>query len=822
MNVQPDLPPSQIDYILVTTRWSSSTRNCITQWGLPIKAHGKKFDHAIVTMFYKLKFRTMRTSRKKEFKSLLQPQVSQAHEDSLEKELNKSERPNQPDQAWDRFSTAMQKAQETLPETKPETRRKWETSSNTLKLVQKRKDNWEKMEEEEKKTLNKEISRSARNDYRTHISNLVTDLEAAESTGKTTQVFKIAKQLSTRGRGNNNCQPSQDNEGNPITSTSQQLEAWACFLEKKFSARPDEPVVNLQSQPDEVEVLDISMQEVKLCVSQLKSGKAPGPDRVPIEQYKNNNTAITELHHVLLQMWREEQIPEDFVLGEMLNLYKRKDKNNRANYRSLGLMNHGYKVFSKVLLMRIIPFIDPKLSDMQSGFRKSRGCQDNILILTMTVNHLLQNCEEHLDSLGIITYIDFVAAFDSILHSYLFNALKAYGVPSKYLRLIAAIYNSAAVQVRIQEKNGERCLSRKVLIRRGALQGDIPASEYFLVALDKLLKDHGGSPNVGIQVTPNLKLEDLEYADDAGLADVNNTVASNRITNLDEKAETEAGMSISVPKTKVQHIQKRPKVSATTEKDINDLPPEYAFKFICAACNRSFPTKHGLAVHRGRWCKGKRKKKQPSRRGTVADRVIQRRKVDEYQKSLPKVKLHNEYLENVFSFEYLGAEMAADGDPLITIQHRCDKAWNCFSNYRTVLTTTKLPVSLRLRLYSTIVVTKMTYGSSAWMFTKEMKKKLNGVNSKMLSQITKRSIHDEARQPSFHVVNYVLERRRSYLGHILRMEEDRALRRFLLELSPSEKPFIPGSLLADTSYDTVEEIVNAAADRDTWRAARRQ
>jgi hypothetical protein len=260
------------------------------------------------------------------------------------------------------------------------------------------------MNEEENKSLNKEISRSARDDYRTHISILITDIEEAESTGKTTQMFKIAKQLSTRSRGNNNCQPSQDNEGNPITSTEQQLEAWACFLEKKFSARSDELDVNLQNHPGEVKVPDINIHEVKLCVSQLKSGKAPGPDAVPIEQYKNNSTAITEIHRTLLLMWREELIPEDFVLGEMLNFYKKKNKNDRANYRALGLLNHSYKIFSKVLLMRIIPFIDPKLSDMQSGFRKSRGCQDNIIILSMTVDHLLRNCDKHLDSYGIITY----------------------------------------------------------------------------------------------------------------------------------------------------------------------------------------------------------------------------------------------------------------------------------------------------------------------------------------------------------------------------------------------------------------------------------
>ena len=81
----------------------------------------------------------------------------------------------------------------------------------------------------------------------------------------------------------------------------------------------------------------------------------------------------------------------------------------------------------------------------------------------------------------------------------------------------------------------------------------------------------------------------MEYADDAGLADTDTITASRRITHLDEKVNAQSGMCISVPKTKVQHIQHRPKVSATSEQDINDLPPELAFKFKCEACDRLFP-----------------------------------------------------------------------------------------------------------------------------------------------------------------------------------------------------------------------------------------
>ena len=58
----------------------------------------------------------------------------------------------------------------------------------------------------------------------------------------------------------------------------------------------------------------------------------------------------------------------------------------------------------------------------------------------------------------------------------------------------------------------------------------------------------------------------------------------------------------------------------------------------------------------------------------------------------------------------------------------------------------------------------------------------------------------------------------------LRMDKSRAVRRYLLELSPSKAPFIPGSLIDSTplwitvrkkeekQFRTVEEMITADAD----------
>ena len=66
-------------------------------------------------------------------------------------------------------------------------------------------------------------------------------------------------------------------------------------------------------------------------------------------------------------------------------------------------------------------------------------------------------------------------------------------------------------------------------------------------------------------------------------------------------------------------------------------------------------------------------------------------------------------------------------------------------------------------------------------------------------------------------VCHVLDRRWVYLGHILRLDQHRALKKFLIELSLKEQPFFEVSLFADTNIRSIDEMLEAAANRKLWR-----
>ena len=129
----------------------------------------------------------------------------------------------------------------------------------------------------------------------------------------------------------------------------------------------------------------------------------------------------------------------------------------------------------------------------------------------------------------------------------------------------------------------------------------------------------------------------------------------------------------------------------------------------------------------------------------------------------------------------------------------------------------QLPIPMRCRLFNSLVSSTMSYGCEAWKLTIPVKRMVNSVNSKMLSLITKRSIHEEAKKPTINVVESIKQRRVEYLSHILRMDRDRTLRCFLTELQPQQAPYKQGSLMSEVPFRTLEEMVEAAQDRDKWK-----
>ena len=406
---------------------------------------------------------------------------------------------------------------------------------------------------------------------------------------------------------------------------------------------------------------------------------------------------------------------------------------------------------------------------------------------------------------AIVTFIDYKAAFDTESQLFLDKALSSADVSIKVRRVIQSIFRAASGCVRIGNSTSET-----FNIARGVLQGDIFSPVAFIAGLWKIFATHD-IPDAGITVgvAPNqVTIRALEYADDAGFLDDGIDMSSARLTSVSRGSREEAAMVISVPKTKAMHIHKTVSVSDTTEDEILALKLPYK----CPECERSFPTKRGMNIHLKRWCDGSNS--QRSRKGSLADKAVQLSKRKVAENARPHVTIEGDRIDNVHSFVYLGSKAQCDGDSSSDVQYRMNIAQAEFSSLSKLWNDHRPPLSMKINLYRRAVCSTLTHASEAWDFTEDVVRTVNGFNSRCLHIITGKSYRETATNPEFDLVKAIRKRRLRYLGHILRMDSQRLVRRTLLAYVNPVPP--PGSLLDDCKGKSIASLVQLAADRKKW------
>ncbi len=123
----------------------------------------------------------------------------------------------------------------------------------------------------------------------------------------------------------------------------------------------------------------------------MKNGKAPGEDGVFLEMFKVDEDRLPLVLVKLFNKIKESgMLPSEWKKGVIVKIPKKGDLSNCGNWRGITLSPTALKIFCKVLLNRMEPVLDGILREEQAGFRKGRGCNDQIFV----VRHLMQQVNE--------------------------------------------------------------------------------------------------------------------------------------------------------------------------------------------------------------------------------------------------------------------------------------------------------------------------------------------------------------------------------------------------------------------------------------------
>lgn len=152
--------------------------------------------------------------------------------------------------------------------------------------------------------------------------------------------------------------------------------------------------------------MSIDRSEIEDVIKRENCSKVPGVDDFRVEELQAVTRGLgTE---VLLRLFREvrhhEVVCMEWKLSFIIPIYRKKDKLDCQNYKSISFLCHSSKIFSSITLQRIKGKTEEILAEGQYKFRANRNAIDQMFPL----RQLTEKCEKFGKG------IDFRKAFDSI------------------------------------------------------------------------------------------------------------------------------------------------------------------------------------------------------------------------------------------------------------------------------------------------------------------------------------------------------------------------------------------------------------------------
>ena len=288
---------------------------------------------------------------------------------------------------------------------------------------------------------------------------------------------------------------------------------------------------------------NITVEEIKAVLGDMKPDKTPGIDGIPVEFYK---VFWKDIGHFLVR-----SIQSAYRSGELSITQKRgiitcipkgdKPREFLKNWRPITLLTADYKIITSVLAKRMKTVLNNIIGPDQRGFLKDRYIEDN----TRLIYDLVQYCKDNRMD-GLLLLIDFEKAFDSIEWSYITEILNRYNFGKDIIKWFNIVYKDAQSCV---INNGK--YSKFFTLGRGCRQGD-PWSPYiFILSIEPLaqyIKQHGHITGITFG---NKQVKIGQYADDTFLVLDGSEQSISKSIETFKHFKKVSGLSINVDKTQI-------------------------------------------------------------------------------------------------------------------------------------------------------------------------------------------------------------------------------------------------------------------------------
>ncbi|KAK3526709.1 hypothetical protein QTP70_032071 [Hemibagrus guttatus] len=211
----------------------------------------------------------------------------------------------------------------------------------------------------------------------------------------------------------------------------------------------------------------------------MKSGKAVGPDDIPVEVWKCLGEAAVEfLTSLFNRVLESERMPEEWRRSVLVPIFKNKgDVQSCSNYRGIKLMSHTMKLWERVMEARLRKVVE--ICEQQYGFMPRKSTTDAIFALRI----LMEKYRDGQRELHCV-FVDLEKAYDKVLREELWYCMRKSGVAEKYVRVVQDMYERSRTVVRCAVGQTE-----EFKVEVGLHQGSALSPFLFAIVMDQLSEE---------------------------------------------------------------------------------------------------------------------------------------------------------------------------------------------------------------------------------------------------------------------------------------------------------------------------------------------
>ncbi|MCJ8733950.1 hypothetical protein PDJAM_G00229570 [Pangasius djambal] len=292
-------------------------------------------------------------------------------------------------------------------------------------------------------------------------------------------LYRLARQRDRDGKDVQQVRVIKDRDGRVLTSEESVQMKWKEYFEELMNEENErekrvEGVTSVEQKVDR-----IRKDEVRKALKRMKSGKAVGPDDIPVEVWKCLGEAAVEfLTSLFNRVLESEKMPEEWRGSVLVPIFKNKsDVQSCSNYRGIKLMSHKMKLWERVVEARLRKVVE--ICEQQYGFMPRKNTTDAIFALRI----LMEKYRDGQRELHCVC-VDLEKAYDRVPREELWYCMRKSGVAEKYVRVVQDMYERSRTVVRCAVGQTE-----EFKVEVGLHQGSALSPFLFAMVMDQLSEE---------------------------------------------------------------------------------------------------------------------------------------------------------------------------------------------------------------------------------------------------------------------------------------------------------------------------------------------